>query len=292
MVAPISFDYDRAFSRNIGWVTLAEQSKLKKARIAIAGLGGVGGAHLLTLARLGIGSFNISDFDDFDVHNLNRQAGAFMPFMGQPKLNTLARMAKDINPDLDVISFPDGVKPDNIDQFLRNVDVYVDGLDFFALPARRMVFAKCREKGIPALTAAPLGMGTAFLYFSPTGMSFEDYFKVEGHVSQEQYARFIAGLSPAMVQRNYLVAPEAVNFQEKRGPSTVMACDMCAGVMGTSVLKVLLGRGAMRAAPWGMHFDAYHQTLKHTWRPFGNSNPLQQMLLKFIRPRLRGAAAS
>ena len=290
MVAPISFDYDRAFSRNIGWVTLVEQSKLKKARIAIAGLGGVGGAHLLTLARLGIGNFNISDFDDFDVHNLNRQAGAFMPFMGQPKLDTLARMAKDINPDLDVISFPDGVKPDNVDQFLRNVDVYVDGLDFFALPARRMVFAKCRQMGIPALTAAPLGMGTAFLYFSPTGMSFEDYFKVEGHESQEQYARFIAGLSPAMVQRDYLVAPEAVNFQEKRGPSTVMACDMCAGVMGTSVLKVLLGRGAIRAAPWGMHFDAYHQSLKHTWRPFGNSNPLQQLLLKFIRPRLRGAA--
>ena len=290
MVAPISFDYDRAFSRNIGWVTLAEQSKLKKVRIAIAGLGGVGGAHLLTLARLGIGNFNISDFDDFDVHNLNRQAGAFMPFMGQPKLDTLERMAKDINPELDVISFPDGVKPDNVDQFLRNVDVYVDGLDFFALPARRMVFAKCRQMGIPALTAAPLGMGTAFLYFSPTGMSFEDYFKVEGHESQEQYARFIAGLSPAMVQRDYLVAPEAVNFQEKRGPSTVMACDMCAGVMGTSVLKVLLGRGAMRAAPWGMHFDAYHQSLKHTWRPFGNSNPLQQLLLKFIRPRLRGAA--
>ena len=292
MVAPISFDYDRAFSRNIGWVTLAEQSKLKEARIAIAGLGGVGGAHLLTLARLGIGSFNISDFDDFDVHNLNRQAGAFMPFMGLPKLDTLARMAGDINPELDIKPFPEGVNPDNVDEFLRDVDIYVDGLDFFALPARRMVFAKCREKGIPALTAAPLGMGTAFLYFNPTGMSFEDYFKVEGHESQEQYARFIAGLSPAMVQRDYLVAPEAVNFQEKRGPSTVMACDMCAGVMGTSVLKVLLGRGALRAAPWGMHFDAYHQTLKHTWRPFGNSNPLQQLLLKFIRPRLRGAAVA
>ena len=289
MVAPISFDYDRAFSRNIGWVTKVEQAKLNEARIAIAGLGGVGGAHLLTLARLGIGNFNISDFDHFDVHNLNRQAGAFMPFMGQPKLDTLERMAKDINPNLDVVTFPDGVKPDNVDRFLRNVDVYVDGLDFFALPARRMVFAKCREMGIPALTAAPLGMGTAFLYFSPKGMSFEDYFKVEGHESQEQYARFIAGLSPAMVQRDYLVAPEAVNFQEKRGPSTVMACDMCAGVMGTSVLKVLLGRGAMRAAPWGMHFDAYHQILKHTWRPFGNSNPLQQLLLKLIRPRLRGA---
>lgn len=288
MAAPITFDYDRAFSRNLGWVTKTDQATLKKSRIAIAGLGGVGGAHLLTLARLGISHFNISDFDDFDVHNLNRQAGAFMPFMGQPKIDTLTKMARGINPEIDLRLFPQGIKPENVDEFLRDVDVYVDGLDFFVLPTRRMVFAKCREKAIPAMTAAPLGMGTAFLYFSPTGMSFEDYFKVEGHESQEQYARFIAGLSPSMVQRDYLVAPEAVNFQEKRGPSTIMACDLCAGVMGASVLKLLLGRGSIRAAPWGMHFDAYHQKLKVTWRPFGNSNPLQQLLLKFIRPVLRG----
>ena len=286
MAATIAFDYDCAFSRNIGWVTPTEQVKLKKSRIAIAGLGGVGGAHLLTLARLGISHFNIADFDDFDVHNLNRQAGAFMPFMGQPKIDTLARMARDINPEIDLRLFRQGIKPENVDEFLRDADVYVDGLDFFVLPTRRMVFAKCREKRIPALTAAPLGMGAAFLYFSPAGMSFEDYFKVEGHESQEQYARFIAGLSPSMVQRDYLVAPEAVNFQEKRGPSIIMACDLCAGVMGTSVLKLLLRRGTIRAAPWGMHFDAYHQKLKLTWRPFGNSNPLQQLLLKFIRPVL------
>ena len=292
MTATITFDYDRAFSRNIGWVTQIEQAKLKKSRIAIAGLGGVGGAHLLTLTRLGISHFNIADFDDFDVHNLNRQAGAFMPFMGQPKIDTVAQMARDINPEVDLRLFPQGVTPENVDEFLRDVDVYVDGLDFFALPARRMVFAKCREKGIPALTAAPLGMGTAFLYFSPAGMSFEDYFKVEGYESQEQYARFMAGLSPAMVQRDYLVAPEAVNFQEKRGPSTIMACDLCAGVMGTSALKVLLGRGSIKAVPWGMHFDAYHQKLKMTWRPFGNSNPLQQLLLKFIRPLLRGRSGA
>lgn len=288
MAAPITFDYDRAFSRNLGWVTKTDQATLKKSRIAIAGLGGVGGAHLLTLARLGISHFNISDFDDFDIHNLNRQTSAFMPFMGQPKIDTLTKMARGINPEIDLRLFPQGIKPENVDEFLRDVDVYVDGLDFFVLPTRRMVFAKCREKAIPAMTAAPLGMGTAFLYFSPTGMSFEDYFKVEGHESQEQYARFIAGLSPSMVQRDYLVAPEAVNFQEKRGPSTIMACDLCAGVMGASVLKLLLGRGSIRAAPWGMHFDAYHQKLKVTWRPFGNSNPLQQLLLKFIRPVLRG----
>lgn len=287
MAAPYAFDYDRAFSRNIGWVTSAEQARLRQSRIAIAGLGGVGGAHLLTLARLGIGHFNLADFDDFDVHNLNRQAGAFMPFMGQPKVDTLARLSRDINPELDLRLFAQGVTAANVDEFLRDVDVYVDGLDFFVLPVRRMVFAKCREKNIPALTAAPLGMGVAFLYFRPEGMSFEQYFKVNGHESQEQYARFIAGLSPAMLQRDYLVAPEAVDFQAHRGPSTVMACDLCAGVMGTSVLKLLLGRGTVKAAPWGLHFDAFQQKLKLTWRPFGNSNPVQQLLLHFIRPVLR-----
>lgn len=288
MQSPLPFEYARAISRNIGWMTDLEQQRLSGARVAIAGLGGVGGAHLLTLCRLGIANFNISDFDNFDIHNMNRQAGAFMSSMGEPKLDTLARMAKDINPEIDVRLFPSGVQADNVDEFLRDVDVYVDGLDFFALPARRMVFAKCREKGIPVLTAAPLGVGVALLYFSPTGMSAEDYFKWEGHDLQEQYARFIAGLSPAMMQRHYLVAPEAVSFQEKRGPSTVMACDLCAGVMGASVMKLLLGRGKIRAAPWGMHFDAYQQKLKFTWRPFGNSNPLQQLLLMFIRPVLKG----
>ena len=217
MADPITFDYDAAFSRNIGWVTEVEQGKLRKARVAIAGLGGVGGAHLLTLSRLGISHFNIADFDDFDVHNLNRQAGAFMPFMGQPKIDTIAQMARDINPAVDMRLFPQGVTPENVDEFLRDVDVYVDGLDFFALPARRMVFAKCREKGIPALTAAPLGMGTAFLYFSPAGMSFEDYFKVEGQGSQEQFARFIAGLSPAMIQRDYLVVQKPLIFRRRGG---------------------------------------------------------------------------
>ena len=57
-----SFDYTTAFSRNIGWLTLREQDSLRSKRVAIAGLGGVGGSHLITLTRLGIGAFTIADF--------------------------------------------------------------------------------------------------------------------------------------------------------------------------------------------------------------------------------------
>ncbi len=285
-----SFDYGGAFSRNIGWVTEAEQQKLRGARVAIAGLGGVGGAHLLTLARLGVSKFNIADFDDFGLHNFNRQVGAFMSTVDRPKADVLAEMARDINPEIDIRIFSEGVQPENLKEFLRDVNVYVDGIDFFALPARRMLFQSCHENNIPSLTAAPLGMGVSFMYFRPGGMSFEKYFRVEGRAENEQYARFIAGLSPAMLQRDYLVAPQAVNFQERRGPSTMMSCDLCAGVMGVAVLKVLLGRGNLRPAPWAMQFDAYHQKIKFTWRPFGNANPIQQLMLLLIRPLLEGRA--
>ena len=290
MSEPPNFDYASAFSRNLGWVTPHEQQRLATARVAIAGMGGVGGAHTLTLARLGLGNFHIADFDRFEVHNFNRQAGASMSTLAQPKVEVMRRLALDINPHASVTAFGTGVTKQNLDAFLDGVDVYVDGIDFFAIEARRMLFAACHERGIPALTAAPLGIGVSLLYFRPGGMSFEDYFRVEGQPVQEQYARFIAGLSPAMLQRSYLVVEDAVNFREQRGPSTVMACDLCAGVMGSAVLKVLLGRGPLRAAPWAMQFDAFRQRLAFTWRPFGNANPLQQLLLMLIRPRLRMGA--
>jgi molybdopterin/thiamine biosynthesis adenylyltransferase len=285
-LSPAAFDYDVAFSRNIGWVSQLEQKRLRGARVAIAGLGGVGGVHLLTLARLGIGAFHVADFDTFGLHNINRQAGAFVSTVDRPKAEVMAATVRDINPAVDLTVFAEGVTAANVDAFLEGVDVYVDGIDFFAMEARRLIFAACHARGIPAVTAAPLGMGVSLLYFAPKGMSFERYFRLEGQERNEQFARFIAGLSPAMLQRSYLVVPDAVDFQGRRGPSTAMACELCAGVMGTSVLKLLLGRGELRAAPWALQFDAYRQRLRFTWRPFGNANPIQQLLLKLIRPRL------
>jgi len=285
-IHPSPYDYASAVSRNIGWLSTDEQDRLRNCRVAVAGLGGVGGAHVVTLARLGIGKFHIADFDCFEVHNFNRQTGAFMSTLGRPKVEVAAEMALDINPQAEIRVFGDGVVPANLDDFLQGVDLYVDGIDFFAVEARRMIFAACHERGIPALTAAPLGMGVSLLYFEPGGTSFEQYFRLAGCDRREQLARFIAGLSPAMLQFGYLKVPEAVDFEAQRGPSTVMACDLCAGLAGTAALKILLGRGPLRPAPWAMQFDAYRQRLSFTWRPFGNAHPLQWLLLKLIRPRL------
>lgn len=278
-----SFDYDSAFSRNIGWVTVAEQSKVRASRIAIGGLGGVGGVHLLTLARLGVGKFNIADFDVFDIVNFNRQVGATMKTVGRPKLDVLTEMALDINPEIEFRTFPAGVQEDNIDAFLDGVDVYVDGLDFFVFEARRRTFAACERKGIPVVTAAPLGLGTAVLLFGPGGMSFEDYFGFEGCDELEMAIRFLVGLSPAMLQRGYVADMARVNLAERRGPSSIAACQLCAGVAAVETLKILLGRGGVRFAPWGSQFDAYRMRFTRTWRPGGHRNPLQRLMCHLVR---------
>jgi len=273
------FAYDEAFSRNLGWVTPAEQGVLRGKRVAIAGLGGVGGIHLLTLARLGIGRFHLADFDRFDLANFNRQSGATVATLGEPKVDVLARMARDINPDVELTLFPEGVTGDNLGAFLKGVDVYVDGLDFFAFEARERTFAACHAAGIPATTVAPLGMGAALLNFMPGGMSFEEYFQLDGRDEIEKTVRFLVGLSPAMLQRRYLRDRRYVDFAAQRGPSTAMACQLCAGIAATEVLKILLRRGKVHAAPMGVHFDAYRGRLAHTWRPGGNRNPLQRLKL-------------
>ena len=281
------FDYDLAFSRNIGWITRDEQGILRHKRVAIAGMGGVGGSHLLTLTRLGIGAFHIADFDRFELANFNRQAGAACSSIDRPKAEVLSRLARDINPELDIRCFSEGINAANLSEFLRDVDVYVDGLDFFAVDMRRAVFAACAEMGIPAVTAAPLGMGVALLNFLPGGMSFEDYFDMHELSEDEQLLRFLVGLSPAMLQRGYLVDPSAVDLARHRGPSTAMACELCAGVAGTQVLKLLLHRGKVLAAPWGLHFDAYRNRLARTWRPGGNRHPLQRVALSIARRQFR-----
>ncbi len=283
---PRRFDYHAAFARNIGWVTVAEQAVLRAKRVAIAGLGGVGGSHLLTLARLGIGALNLSDFDHFELANFNRQAGATLSHLEQPKIEVLAGMAGDINPELDLRLFPEGVSRDNVDAFLDGVDLYLDGLDFFAVEARCCVFAACARLGIPAVTAAPLGMGVALLNFLPGAMSFEEYFRLDGETDNEQLLRFLLGLSPAMLQRGYLVEPGAVDFLRHRGPSTPMACELCAGVAATEVLKILLARGTVKSAPHGLQFDAYRARLVRTYRPGGNRNPLQRVGLAIARRQL------
>ncbi len=282
------FNYEEAFSRNLGWVTEEEQQQLRNKTVAIAGMGGVGGVHLLTLVRLGIGGFNIADLDIFEVANFNRQVGAMMSTVGQEKIEVLANMALDINPELRINKFSEGIHDDNVDDFLNETDFYIDGLDFYVLDVRQRVFARCAELDIPSITAAPFGMGSGYIVFKPEQMTFEQYFCLKDLDSLNQQIHFAAGLVPKGFHKSYLIDPSRFDLENKAAPSIFMGCEFCAAVAGVETLKVLLNRGNVYAAPYYHHFDCYTGRWARGWLPWGNRNPLQKYKINALRKQLLG----
>ncbi len=266
------FDYDLAFSRNIGLVQPDEQRRLKESTVAVAGMG--------------VGNFRIADFDIFELHNFNRQVGATCSTLGQNKGEVMQKMAHDINPEAQVDLFPEGVQPENVDRFLNGVDVAVDGLDYFAVEARELFYKKAYEKGIPVVAAGPIGCSTALLVFMPGGMTWHDYFGMKlAKDVLDKYVLFLIGTAPAATQMSY-IDRSRVNLAEKRGPSLSLAVQLCAGVVAAETMKLLLKRGKILAVPYYQQFDAYkckHVIGKLHW---GNCGPIQRLKFMLFRKML------
>lgn len=98
----MSFDYDVFTTRNFGFVTQAEQARLRAGGIFVAGVGGMGGACLASLARAGVGRLGFADIDVFEISNLNRQVFANLDTVGQGKAAASAAAVKRINPQIEV----------------------------------------------------------------------------------------------------------------------------------------------------------------------------------------------
>jgi len=112
----------------------------------------------------------------------------------------LVDMAKEINPNVKIKIFGK-ITEHNLNQFLNEVDIYVDGMDFFEIQIRRLIFKYCADHAISAITAAPIGMGVAYLVFTENSMNFEDYFDLGiNDTHNEQIQKFILGLTPKLYQ--------------------------------------------------------------------------------------------
>lgn len=197
--------YDEAFSRNIGILTTEEQKKLKNTRVAIAGMGGVGGVDFITLVRMGIGKFNIADFDVFSPANSNRQVGATSRTVGVSKISVMEAMAKEISPDIEIQKFPEGFQESNAEAFLANADIVIDAIDFLCLSARELLYIKAREYKKTVLVAAPLGFSSTFHVFTPDSMSFHEYFDIQAHMDGfDRLLAFAVGLAPASLHTKYM----------------------------------------------------------------------------------------
>lgn len=283
----MSFDYATAFSRNLGFLSPKEQERLRTATVAIAGLGGTGGAQAQALARMGIGGFALADPDTFELANFNRQAGAFMDTLGRGKAQVTAEIVRAINPEAKIRLLEEGIGDNNIDAFLDGADLVVDSLDFYCFDERFLLYAKARERGLWVLTAPPLGFGFTMLCFDPKGMSFEEYFGF--HPAMDEKKRliaWIAGLAPRLYSLRYL-NQEAISLAGGRLPSVGAAPFLIAGAIAAEAVNLLTGKFPPLAVPSVYQFDALRRRFCLKTYRWGMQSPLQKLRRKLLTKRLK-----
>lgn len=269
--------YADLFCRNIGIVSSKEQDLLAESRVGIAGLGGVGGAHALTLARMGIGHFHLCDFDHFEPMNFNRQWGSGLSSLNRPKTDVIEEMILNINPTAKIKKFPHGVNSETLPAFMESLDVVMDGIDAFSVKPRRALHQACRERGIYSVASGPVGLTATLHVFGPGSMSYEDYFDFKScKTHEEEIAAFLIGTCPSLLHLGQ-IDPKTLDFTGKRAPSLAPTIDLCAGIACIEVMQILTKRGIPFLAPRYFQFDAAKRRMAKKYLPWGNRNPLQRI---------------
>lgn len=130
--------------------------KLGNSRVAIFGIGGVGGYVCEALVRSGVGHFDLIDDDKVCLTNINRQIIATRKTVGKYKAEVMKERMLDINPDVEVTVHKCFFLPENADEFLfEEYDYVVDAVD--TVTAKLELVMKCKEKEVPIISSMGAG---------------------------------------------------------------------------------------------------------------------------------------
>ena len=145
--------------------------KLSKARVAVFGIGGVGGYVTEALCRSGVGALDLIDHDTVSVTNLNRQVIALHSTVGQYKTDVMEKRLHDINPDVKITVHKCFYLPETKDQFDFSVYSYVvDAVD--TVTAKLLLAEEAKKAGVPLISS--MGTGNKL---DPSKLQVSDVFE-------------------------------------------------------------------------------------------------------------------
>lgn len=245
--------YRASFSRNLGILTEQEQQRLSSATVAVAGLGGIGSNAVMTLARMGVGTFRLADFDSFEVVNINRQFGAGVDTEGRSKCDVIAEELRRVNPSVRIELFPEGFTDGNGDALLGGADLAIDAIDFYAIETHLAFHSQARKHGLFTLMGSPVGFSACLQVFDPNGMSIEEYCGIEPHMTAlEKQMRYACGVVPELAHIDYFdVSANGANtnFMSGTGPSLACACNLAASLVASEAVILILGDAPHERSP-------------------------------------------
>ncbi|HET7831364.1 MAG TPA: ThiF family adenylyltransferase [Gallionella sp.] len=254
--------YWQMVTRNIGVYTSEEQEKLKKARVIIFGLGGVGGYEAVLCARMGIGHVTGVDPDEFEISNINRQMLASSRQVGKPKARAAEEIITDINPYMSVNFVQDRVDEHNVADLIRGHDIVMEAVD--DMPSRVIIHRTARELNIPSvgMSGSPPTRGFVSTFF-PQGIPYEQALNLPGmgeKLTDTELRQRIADVKKARAWHSVSL-----------GAPSQWAQDYCDGKTGWiitpvrahllslfsfhEVVQILTGREPLARAPKGILID-------------------------------------
>lgn len=128
---------------------------LQDKKVILVGIGGVGGYVATMLVRAGIREITIIDFDKVDKSNINRQVVANSNTIGRSKVEVLAEMLKEINPDLKLTAINQRVNDGNIPLLIEDCDMCIDAID--SVGDKVALIVHCKKNNIPIISAMGAG---------------------------------------------------------------------------------------------------------------------------------------
>ena len=219
--------------------------KLKRARVAVFGIGGVGGYAVEALARAGIGALDLIDNDVISLTNINRQIIALHSTVGLPKTDVMAARVRDINPECEVRTYQTFYGPDTAEEFdFAQYDYIIDAID--TVTGKLALAVNAQKANTPIISS--MGTGNKL---DPTAFTVTDIYKTSfcplaRIMRKELRKRGIERLKVVYSQEEALT-PEGVTEELPQGrrsiPGSVSFVPSAAGlILAGEVIKDIVKR--------------------------------------------------
>ena len=286
------FDYAVMTHRNAGFVTPAEQARLRATPVFVCGVGGMGGAAVQSLARAGMERLAIADMDVFEVSNLNRQVFADLHTVGKGKVQATVERLAAINPGLRPVTFgPEWTG--RLDEILAEYKVVVNGMDDLA--AGIHLYRKAREHGATVIDAytSPLPSVTLVrpgdprpeerLGFPTAGKPWDALSAADADACKMAEATYVMVHSSSAEHIDLDFAAEMLAGKRSR-PSFAPMVILTGNLMAYEAVKLALGK------PSGVDFRGcfYNPWTLEVERP--RAAPVAWLRLQVVRRKLRELA--
>ncbi len=229
--------YWEMVSRQMSIVSKSQQEKLKNSKITVIGCGGIGGAAIEMLARMGVGNLQIVDKDSFDVSNINRQLMSSFYSVGKSKTQVTEDTIQSINPFIKVESFEGELNESNVEKIVAGSDLVIDALDNLV---SRIILSRCaRELEIPFIHGAIHSTMDQVTVFNNETPSYEELFKLPSKNNE---------LSTEVID-------EVLKLSQDIPPVLGPVPNIVGCLQASEAFKVITGKGKVILAPKVLNFD-------------------------------------